>query len=299
MNIIQQPATITVPYKAMIENLDEGADSGGCYANVDYLIAWTDRFTFANQVMGMSQSAGGVSGAWIQNLPFQYPASPNLWAMSLRMKGEGKPTANPQGTPTYTNAIVSVNFRKPPFNFQSSDDPSGFNSFAVTPQESQYLQWASQEIDQGSEYIPLPKTNLKWAGDSTSVDQPVSRKVSHQVMTIVYDRFPVLPANVLQSYQDTLNKNTFFNCAPGTVMFGGAKTRREPNPDGSVCQKLAITLKYRAQDHNMMIKSTGAGAGSWDFVIDPTNSNSRLFQYADFLGLLQWQPAVLSNLPGS
>jgi hypothetical protein len=219
--------------------------------------------------------------------------------MSLRMKGEGKPLPNPQGTPTYDQAVISVSFRKPPFNFQSSDDPSGYNSFAVTPQEASLLLWARQEISGAAEHLPIPGTNLKWSSDNSAVSQPVARRVNVMTMTITYDRFPVLPANVLQSYVDTLNYNTWMNCAPGTVMFGPPQTVREASPDGTISQKLALTFKFRQYDWNKMLKGPGGISGTWDYVIDPTNSNARLFPYADFLQLLQWIPATLHNLPGS
>ena len=306
MNIFQNAAVITVDFKPLIDSIEEGAGADGLTAKVDYLVAWSDRFTFANQAMGLSTLAGStLSGAWLQNLPFQYPASKNLFLRSLRMVGEGQPIPNPNPNvqPTYSHARIQCNFGTRQFSDTQAQDPLNLNSFGITPDEQGALLWSTQEIDYGHEFLPVPSTNLKWSSDSTSVSQPVSRKVAVQTMSIAFERFPFLPTAILQSYADAVNWNTFLGCAPGTVYFVGGKTRREFNQDGSVTQKLVMNFKFRSQDWNKMLKSTGADSSpttpSWDYVIDPTNSNSRLFFYMDFLQLLRFQTSGIHVTPGT
>lgn len=296
---------ITVPYGQMSTegSLIEGCTPGqGLWVRKKYYVAWADRFTFANQALGLSGLQGAASGTtgWIRKTPFRYPESPNLFARAVEIEPEGRwhdTPADPTTPIVWDQAVITVSFETPQFGFTMDMDPGQVNSLGLNQDEQQALLWATQELDYGSEYLQIPKKSLYWDSDGAPVGQPVARRIQTITMNISWEYFPYIPMGIIGQYVDRLNLNTFLGCAPGTVLFGGLKTRREFSTDGTVAQKVMISLKYREKSWNTLLRNTN----TWDYPTDSASAGGhKLFKYTDFLKLLQFLPnSGDSNTPGT
>lgn len=305
-------AQITVDYKQLPNDYEEGMGSDGLYARRAYLTAWGDRFTFVNNVLGVSGMKAAGTGWQIQNIPYRYPLSPNLFARNARISPaneQGFSVDGPTGAImtaaqkeiSFEWARIDVEFRTPNWNYTSDQDPFNLNTFGTSPEEQAALLWAQQEIDQAAEWVQIPSSSSYWVSNNAGLQGqqtniPMSRRVNVVTMNLGFERFPYLPVNWLTNYNDTLNRNTFLNQAPGTVMFCGAKTRREFNADGSVAQKLWFTFKCRPQ---ASWNSFVSGPTTWDYISNSASGTTYTYKYADFLKLLQFVLDPPGTTPGT
>jgi hypothetical protein len=278
-------SSITVPYKELgVEHgLETGADERGPWETKPYLVAWSDRFTFANQMLGLStQSGSSGSGSWSRSTPYQHPETPSMVATGVRLIGAD--TWVPNSTPiAYINCKLLVSFRTPQWPYLNADDPFGFNMLSQDPAEIPYLLWASQEIDFTSERILVPNRTLRFKSDLKKINTPYAVKVAIQTMSLVYHRYPTLPTPFLRQYVDSINDSVFLQCPRGTVYLEGARTTREFNFNGSAAQKLQMVFKYRQYDWNKTLREDGF---TWDAVEDSAGSGTQPFTYRNFRQLL-------------
>jgi hypothetical protein len=286
--------SISVDYVILGEEhgFTEGAEeSRGLYATVPYLVAWDDRYTFANEVMGGSKQSGGSSGAWTQTAPLRYSESPNLWARGMTIKPEGAIVPDMYGNSTkpirYTNAIVTVNFGIPNYNYSTDVDPNFYNSLSPDPVENESLLWCTQELDFGVEVYTLPSSSVKYLSDNAHPAVHGSLKISVVTMALTFHRLPFMPFPLLRDYADSVCDappnvpRKFLGCDKGTVYLVGARTTREASLDGTIAQKLQITFKWRKRDWNQVMRDDG----TWDTLINNDTSSPNL-AYKDYSLLL-------------
>lgn len=275
---------ISVPYEPLGTDYGfrEGSNARGPWAVVPYRVAWANRFRFANDMQGRS-SVTGPKAPWSRTLPFQYPPSPNMYAQDVNIEGIGDIIPDSGPVPQYTDAIITVNFGIPDFSFQTSDDPFFLNSLSQDATENQSLQYASQEVDYAVEWIPTPVAPATFESDGAKVTTPLNRRVNVTRLTITWHRFPVLPLSTIRTYADSVNDATFLGGDRGTVFFEGCKTVREASTDGTLTQKVQMSLKWRKNDWNEFLREDDA---SWDTIIYNGDTTQTTYPYKDFGALL-------------
>lgn len=268
---------ITVWYDELIEGFQEGCNERGPWAKKPYRVNWGDRFTFANEIQGRS-SVTGISAPWTRTLPYQYPPSPNMYARDCTIEPLGDVVAGVQPI-TFQYALVTVNFGIPEFSYQISDDPLFLSSISQDPTENQSLQFCSQEIEYGVEWIQVPKAPATYESDGAKVVTSLSKRVNVTRLILTWHRFPVLPISTIRTYADSVNNNTFLGGNRGTVFFEGVKTVREASSDGTMTQKVQMSLKWRANDWNEFLRPDD---NTWDTVIYNGDSTQTTYPYKDF-----------------
>lgn len=289
---------ITVPYSPLTEEeygFSEGiSESGGLYASVPYLVAWADRFTFANQVCGVSVYNGTV---WTKTPPEPYAPSTNMFARSVDIKGTGEPIISPTDTTQgWSHAICTVRYQTPQIGYGTGGDPGNYNSLGQTTDERAALEWCDQEIMDAVEWYSLPEAKMFWdtynappgppdpnGGPPRAMimTQPVRVRVAIQNMGITYHRLPFLPMNLSQAYAGSLNSSTIFGCAPETVMFLGFRTNRIMDTSGQIVQKAQMGFKWREKSWQKDLTPDG----TWDTVV--YSDGSPRYVLKDFLRLIQ------------
>jgi hypothetical protein len=75
-----------------------------------YAVAWADRFTFANDVLGIP--GPGSQSTTIS--PYQHPDRPDLYAYKISLEPLG-PEMLVDGVPCYEKACITVIFANPAF----------------------------------------------------------------------------------------------------------------------------------------------------------------------------------------
>jgi hypothetical protein len=286
-------AQITIPYKQLghEHGLQEGGDtSSGLWARKPFLVAWKDRYLFAQQMLGGSRQSGGLLGEWVQTPPMTYlwGGQPNLYARSFTIdpdRGAFTTTSDPTIGIAYQNAIVTVEFRQPDWNVTLNDDPGFFNSISQDPGENASLLWARQELDFNREVYSIPGGTLWFKSDGAKAADQKKLSVGVTDMVITWDRLPYLPMGKVVDYVDSVNDATFLGKLKGTVFFAGVKTVREVDVYGRVMQKVQMHLKWRFWDWNQFLRSDGA---RFDFIstTDPATTYTPLYPYKNFKQLL-------------
>lgn len=269
---------ITVDYDEL-EGLEEGCNERGPYARKPYRVAWNDRFQFIYDMRGLS-STTGLTAPWSVQIPYQYPPSPNLYAMDCVIEPVGDIVV---GQPLeYTDARIWVTFGCPPFNWQATDDPLFLNSLSQDPVENSSLLFASQELRFGTEWYEVPNSSIKWKSDNAKINTPTRRNYAVHRMIITWHRYPLLPFTTIRNYADSVNASTFLGCDKGTVYLEGVDTVRERSSDGTMVQKVRMQLKWRQFDWNKKVREDGF---TWDTVVDSASGNE-LLPYKDYSKLL-------------
>jgi hypothetical protein len=263
----------------------EGADfQNGLFAQVPYYVLWEDRFTLANEILGVSEYLGGTT--WNRVVPRAYPPSPNMYAESVQIIPEGAPLYHPTdeeySEPQYTHAVVLVTYRTPTTTF-SSFGGMGEN-LAQTAQEQSLLLWSEQEIDHSVETYAIPRERFIWADAETESRVEVRLTIPVQTMTITYHRLPLIPFRIVGGYIGKLNDRTFFGCEPGTIMCLGARTNRQWDTSGYGRQRAQLQFKYRPRNWNHEFNPE---TGAWDELEEKATGKSR-YSYANHLQLLNF-----------
>ena len=65
------PAIITVPYQELHDGLSESVDMTSVSVTKKYLVNWSDRWTFAQNIAGRATQVG--TSSIVRSYPLQYP----------------------------------------------------------------------------------------------------------------------------------------------------------------------------------------------------------------------------------
>lgn len=277
-------AISTVDYKPLTTDPTEetGDIQQGLTASQAYRVAWADRYTFANEVLGYSRGLGDRA------IPLAHPDSPNMFVRSVRIKGEGDVTlAADADFPQWDWAIVTLNFATPTIDYGQGQDPQFLNTMGQTVEEREALVWCEQEVDFTAEWYSLPKQNCKWGSGSKNgqtIDSPVRFRVPVQIINLTFTRVPILPAWVIDDFSGALNAGTFLGIPEGQVWFIGGKTNRTADTSGQIVQKASMQFKWRKEDWNKEPDENGAFQ-----MVTRADGTTKRYEYKDFLPLLNLQ----------
>jgi len=235
--------------------------------------------------MGVSSQSGGLGGSWQRKIPLSYPDAPGIFAKTAEIKPNG---AWKLTTPiSFPQAIVTVTFRSPDWNYATSEDPFFLNSFSQDPVENSALLYCTQELSAGAEWISIPGAKAVYEVSGDKVTTSISRRFMVIRMVMTWHKLPYMPIGQLYNFVDVLNNDTFLGRPRGTVMMEDVKTTRERDAEGNIVQKLMVSLKTRKHDWNEVIQPDG----TWDAVCfglsgGLPDTTKKQFGYIDFKPLL-------------
>lgn len=245
----------------LVSEFAEGIGDRGPWARKGYICAWTDRFTLANGMLGLSSHVGGPGGPITITRPYIYPESSNLYAREIDIQGVGKPFQGPKQL-AWDFAIVRVNFGVPTWGAATGDDPFGSNS--IDP--GMPFIYATQELDFSTEWVTIPakdekgKSALKF-GNGNPMHTDWGFQLARADMSITLHKFPWMPAQAIMSaLTKQFNDAIFLNCEIGKCRFNGAKLNRTASADGTFTQDLAYSFSYRP-------------IAPWDYAFDPESGS--------------------------
>jgi hypothetical protein len=258
----------------------KGIDDQGPFYKVSYYFTdWADSDMVANQLRGYSSRVGSTT---IRSSPHQHPLSPNLVCMSVDIEGCGQPSLNSSGLPYYSAGFFAhCTYRVWTAGPIPDNDPNYNNQIDPTTP----VLWATQELDFGTEEYVHEKNQYTWStGDALNGKMsgiPIRVSIGIVTMTITYHQLPYLPMTTVRNLRNRINNATFLGAAQYTVRFMGARTVRDFNTDGTVCQKVQLTFKEREADWNKFLRKDKL---QFDYIVD--SSSNKVFTAADLSPLV-------------
>jgi hypothetical protein len=291
-------ATVTVPFEFMARGYRISGDTrSGLRATVPYLVAWSDAFTFVNQVL-VSPAAERI-GLIAWNAPLQFPVpfgglTPALYVQAFRIEPAGAgnapgPTGGLAPGEYYTDAIVTLEFESVTYINQASDDPSGLNQLdpanPITACEQSVKLRPRLRATKGRGYM------FKSSGKPVPGDMPVPE--TEAILVLKFPRVPYLPWQLVAPYCGKVNSEAMLGVAAGALMLEGLDTEVRPQPDGSLGQAVVLEFSVNlpadpgaggagAVGTDWNKQPTNDGSGSWDYVVDQATGSVNPIGYADF-----------------
>ena len=256
---------------------EKGIASDGPYYRVEYYIDhYYDSDRFVNLLMGLGSGA-----------PHRHPLCPNVICAEARcVQGLGKPVLSSNGLPDYSGgALIDAIYKNPGSAYQGAttdlaiDDPFGRNQIdPATP-----LVWCTQELDFEVETISLPNTYFEWSSDSKKSTVQYIEDVHITTLNLTFPRLTELPILKIRNYRGRINSIPFLGADAETVLFVGARTRRESSIDGILNQSVSLVFKERDRSWNMFLRPD---TGEWDYLQSPTTLRRR-YETADLNDLIR------------
>lgn len=275
---------LPVAHSHLIQGFTKGVDQNGPFYRVVYNIAnWSDTDAFCNALMGFGTLAGPITGGTItKGAPHAHPLSPNLYCQSATVvEGLGNPVLSSNGYPDFDGgALIQAEYRPSPFDFGPNPNHQ------IDPEKP--IPWCTQEIDFGTELYTIKDNNFVYLGGSLSGDEtgmPAKIQIPITTLTLTFHKLPYLPMIAVRQLRGRVNSTEFLGAATGTVLFKGAKTSREYNEDGTICQKVVLTFAERDGAHPWNSLPSPSGL-TWQPVVD--GFGNKFYDTADLNPLIEF-----------
>lgn len=206
---------------------------------------WNDRGTLYAYLAGGSQQIG-TANVYASGQP--YPDDPRLLVWNIKTKGDGTMSVGPNGMAAYQYAVLTVLYKVPLHNYA---DP---------------LLIGTEELDFASTAIALDQGTsvFKWtSGPNNTKDLPPSAIPAVNFTTVCFTkeryRVPTLPEATIEALIDMTNNATMFGAAAGTLVFRGARSRREIVISGERNWAIGYAFEFNRHGWN----SLPDGANGW------------------------------------
>jgi hypothetical protein len=236
---------ITVDYKILAKGYEISGDvRSGYHATVPYLVAWSDAFTFADEVLGAAQARSVGAITW--RLPYRFPvAAANLYAQRFRIQpvgANGEIATLPYGGLApgeyFTHAMITVEFGTPEeVQQQSQDDPQALHQLdpnnPITMCEQSVRAGAKTETRKAGSYI--------YDDDSKPVTGDFGVPISETKLVLKFPRVPFLPWQLVRPYINKVNSVEMLGVGVEELLLEDMDTVVQPGPDG-LQQMLQLTF---------------------------------------------------------
>lgn len=259
----------------LVAQYREGFELGqGQSGNKAYLCNWSDRFTVAQGLLGLSSTVS-VGGVITLNTPLAHPQMANCYAHSIDITGMGPPIQG-SGNIAFATAVVAVNYTNLPWTF------SGFDYMQLNP-ATPYV-YAKQNMDMSIQYVSVPGRMLKFSGSGKPIGQAFAFPVPIIQMSITLIRVPYLPSQqaLLAATNGPLNSASFLGCAARFVMFNGMRNEQTRATDGTFTQDITYSFSYRPVAQ--WDRAYDASVPGWAQVVD--TSGNPMMGATDLNGLI-------------
>ncbi len=243
----------------IIPGYNESADQRGVSSRKGYLCNWSDRFTVARGLLGLSSSTG-VGGAITLTVPSPHPELYNCYCTSVEFEGKGTPY---QGATqlAYPKVIVWATYGTLSYNW----GPWQMNIDPATP-----FLFAEQEIDVGVEVVTIPGQSLRFSGGTTKLDQDFGLRIPIVDLKITLHRVPYLPGQAIIAKAGAINDATYLGVAAGQLLFNGAHNRGQLMSDGVYTQDITYSFTARGYPWDYAYNAT---ASAWQKVVKASGSD--------------------------
>jgi hypothetical protein len=246
------------------------ASPQGLNAVVRYNVAWSDAFTFVNEILGI-----------LDGSPWIWPASPNMRAYNAEIEPVGvRANVTSQAKPIsygsspgeyYERALVSVTFGS-----QAVLASMPFDSIINLPPATQFdpadpIEMSSYQVNYTTEMIKIPGGAVDWSTNTASGGvQTIPAGVAKPESGAAYYRVPTFDLNmtlhnclyvdysVIRNKIGKVNNATLFtNCERETMLLNGLGTARREMSDGTVILDVTLNYKWRSIGWNVALGSDG------------------------------------------
>lgn len=288
------------------------ASPQGLTAVVRYRVAWSDAFTFVNEILGI-----------LDGQPWQWPSSPNMRAYNAEIEPVGVADNVAQQTKDvsygsspgefYEWAMVTVTFGSQavlatmPFTGDTINIPPADQFDPANP-----VEMSSYHVTYGTEMIKIPGGALKWSTNKADASpQTVPASVRPPDSGSSYYRVPTFDLNLTMHnclyvdysiVRDKIGKVNnavlFTNCERETTLLNGMQTTRREMSDGVAILDVTLNYKWRSIGWNVTLGTDGVfyryvktdgtaiyaetAIGPLDIIPPPT----------------RWKPYNLNGIPG-
>lgn len=290
---------MAVAFKELDGSPVETWGKDGFTAKRTLLVPWSQRNTFAREVLGDGAEYGGVP-------TLLYPGFTNVYPETVRFT-PFDPAQVPQALTaldtdlaSYTNfAQAEIDYRAQAITFEAPQPPGE----PVAPEPNTILDY-SCEI--GAEAIELDAQDFQWVSGTGEVFGPeysVYVRVALIKHTFTWKRVIRPPytaiAECAGTLHDVTNFDEFLGAPDGCLLFEGGDVSREfaVYPSGEEVRSL-YTVKYVFSDKrikwgnavhgwDVIWRRHPPGQGQWDKIKD--HNNNPVFQRTDFNRLLRYE----------
>lgn len=207
----------------------------GPRARKGYLVPWSQRFWVAIGFLGLARTTS-IGGVITFSTPLQHPELTTCYAHSVDIQGVGSPIQGSRQL-AYDQCIVWVNYETLPWSFSPNSQ--------INP--NQPVVFAEQKIASSVDAMTLPGYGLYWA-KTGSVAQMQSFQYRMAVIDIEISlkNFPYMPSPAALTQAGTINYQTFFGVAKGSLMFMGVTTQQGSDASGNLIQS-EVNYKFTAR----------------------------------------------------
>ncbi len=282
----------------VFEELDQSPQirfrDGRFLATRRFKIDWADRFAFLLELYGGYRVVGGT---FVFTPPATFPGVPQ--ALVTQVEIEPFPPDRPDGsgvvslgsaTNAYDAALVTAIYEIP-FDLGNDARPD----LPEVPNGT-YLTYRA---DLGAEMTTTPGRTWRWnIGGLPALegDRFPGRIVPTEDFTLTWYRVPRPPWSAMSDLRGKVNDATFVSHAPGTVLFMGARTRRDFQVLDSGLWRLEYQFKVREVKStanaqtlygwNRFYREQADGGEHWLEIVDesgnlpyPSGDLNQLFQF--------------------
>jgi hypothetical protein len=293
------------------------ASPQGLTSVVRYRMAWTDAFTFVNEILGI-----------LDGEPWKWPASPNMRAYNAEIEPIGvdqnvkqqlKPISYGSSPGEfYEYALVTVTFGSQATLATMPYSPNGITGIPVdVPPADQFdpetpVEMSSYQVTYGTEMIKIPGGALEWSTQkSDGSPQTIPAGVRPPDAGSVYFRVPTFDLNmvlhncikvdfvVVRERIGKVNSVKTLGCERETLLFSGLNTQRREMSDGTGILDVTLNYKWRATSWNVALGTNG----SFYRYVNRDGGNP-IYQLADIDPRqilpkeVRWAPQGFNGIPG-
>jgi hypothetical protein len=281
-------AAPTVSYKVMHDGYTVSGDvRSGYRAHVKYLMAWSDAFTFADQIFGLTQATTVGPITW--TLPYRFPVTnANLYANAFSIapcgaSGTAVPNKGLAPGEFFTHAMVTVEFGTPSYTQSVSvDDPKNLQQLdpnnPITMCEQSVKIVGKMETRRSGSYL--------FASTAKPVVGDFAVMVPEAVLALSFPRIPYLPWQLIQPFIGTLNDAAMLGCAKGTLLLTGMDTKEVATSQG-LGQALQLEYGFSSLgDWNLLPDSNGVLRMTYKKGTSDADAN-RIYAYRNHLQIFE------------
>jgi hypothetical protein len=241
----------SVPFAVMADSgISESVDpQGGPSATVKFKVLWENHYQFVRDLIGTSVASGA---AIVRTVPFQYPASPNLYCLSIpSIEGHGKPFLSsffPADGSWIARkyAFVTAQFGVAPYSY---DDSGPYGE-----------PWTTITFGSAGESQTLPDTVYKFS-NGTPTQTPVGLLIPSTEITIKRFKMPYSPLEQVTALVGKVNLtpvtlvDTTFDA--GTLLFLGGNDEIGIDSIGNVTIDVEYRMSFRPINWNFYLHPNG------------------------------------------
>ncbi len=204
-------------------------------ARVQWYCKYADKDLFAQTVFGKFETIVYSGGAMVRRVPLQHPRYPALIARSLSQKmfsGFDVAKAAINAFNAYETVINIVTFEIPPYQL------TGWNPYMAVSKST------------STEQIVIPNRSLRYASDSSPVQQQVSYPQPVHMLTVMIHQMQVpSPPGLTAAAAAPLNSAIFYtpfgNYPIGTVAYLSDDQQAQVYQGGLTTYSMAVKFKAR------------------------------------------------------